>query len=744
MNNILHLTTIVDAYDHPRRYLEDELIILDVMLEFEIERIQARQELAAEFSHQYQGMYFSENEARLLLNANAPYLTLDEEQLLLLEHLRRRIAARIERSFQEGIVLPVHYLRNHMGLADVEIHALIAAIAPHMDRKYLKLYGYVQDDMTCQYVTLDLLLHLCCINDEERTHLRESITNSNSILGSFFNSRIHTGSTSEATILTEPLHLEPRIIQYLIGMEWRYSGALASLQRYDLSEALPPLLLQEHIQGSIIRYMHDEAAQGTAWLIAMQGVPGSGRTLQARYICRSLKRSLLEWDVTCAPEELAAFQSAVEQFLLEASLWDAIPAFDQLHKLDDRANETSKPDYRLQWLMERLARSHGAVFLFSEHRIAQPVLSAQVHWIFIAIPQPDLEQSSRLWMELAASWRTLTEEDAHQLAGKFRFTPGRIASAVETARQLEGWTAIEIAMNESAAPTIGQLLHQSAYRIISHGLEQKAVKVEPKFGWDDLILPDETIYLLRQACNRVKDRHRVMHQWGFDRVLPYGRGVSMMFTGPPGTGKTMSALVMAKEMEAELYRVDLSRIVSKYIGETEKNLSDIFDHARLSGAILFFDEADALFGKRSEVKDSHDKYANMETSYLLQKMEEYDGLTILATNFSQNMDDAFTRRIQFIVKYPFPDAAQREQLWRTSIPAQVPTEQMDYKFLSETFELSGGPIKNIILTAAYLAANEGSILTMKHMVEGAIQEYKKTGKLLLKDRLGPYAGYWKG
>lgn len=218
----------------------------------------------------------------------------------------------------------------------------------------------------------------------------------------------------------------------------------------------------------------------------------------------------------------------------------------------------------------------------------------------------------------------------------------------------------------------------------------------------------------------------------------------MLFTGPPGTGKTMAALVMAKAMKAELYRVDLTRIVSKYIGETEKNLAEVFDRAKLSGAILFFDEADALFGKRSEVKDAHDKYANMETSYLLQKMEEYDGLTILATNFSQNLDDAFMRRIQYIIKFPFPDATQREQLWRSIIPTHIPMEPLDIPFLAKTFELSGGPIKNIVLTAVYLVAQDRTKLSMQHFIEAAIQEYKKTGKLLMKDRLGLYAQYWKG
>src|SRR5690606_24036620 len=223
-------------------------------------------------------------------------------------------------------------------------------------------------------------------------------------------------------------------------------------------------------------------------------------------------------------------------------------------------------------------------------------------------------------------------------------------------------------------------IHRAAYGMIHHGLQEKAVKMTSHWTWDDLVLPAETISLLRQAAQRLQHRHIVMEQWGFERILPYGRGISMLFTGPPGTGKTMSALVMAKAMNTELYRVDLTRVVSKYIGETEKNLAEIFDRAALSGAILFFDEADALFGKRSEVKDSHDKYANMETSYLLQKMEEYEGLTILATNFSQNLDDAFMRRIHYIIKFPFPDVQQREQLWKSVLPANLPCEELDLPF----------------------------------------------------------------
>ena len=203
-------------------------------------------------------------------------------------------------------------------------------------------------------------------------------------------------------------------------------------------------------------------------------------------------------------------------------------------------------------------------------------------------------------------------------------------------------------------------------------MENKATHIKPKRLWDEVILPPEQKELLRNACNQVKFRHVVYGEWGFEKKLSYGKGVSILFAGPPGTGKTMSAEVVAKELMLEIYKIDLSQVISKYIGETEKNLHEIFHEAQFSNAILFFDEADALFGKRSEVKDSHDKYANIETAYLLQKIEEYAGITILATNFSQNIDDAFMRRLNYVIKFPFPDAEYREKIWRSMFPAEAP------------------------------------------------------------------------
>ncbi|WP_139999756.1 ATP-binding protein [Paenibacillus paridis] len=744
MNNILHLTSMVDAYEHPKDYLLDELIILDVLLEYEMQRMLATEEEAVSVDA-FRGMYFSVSEAKALLDKDEPFLQLTSEQDLLLHQLKTRVAARLQKSRLEQASLPIELLKTGFRLNELDIRLLIVAIAPHVNRKYLKLYAYLQDDMTSQHLTLDLMLRLCCTTLAERKYAYEIMTSPNSHMKGFFTSYTNLNDLKHFSLLMEPIRLEPRLINFLLGIEWRYDGALASLKHYSCAnhKELPSLLINEDIHTHMQKYIADRDSRMTSILWVLQGPTGSGKTFHARHISKILKRSLLEFDLSHAPEQQEAFRQVIDQVLLEAALIDAIPAFDRIHTLQSTQGLTTGNDRRKQWLFERLLDWTGIVFLFSEEPVKSSIRMPDKTWVNIVIPLPDLEQSQKLWEQLTQKSWLVTANEISQLAGKFRFTPGQMITTVEEARKLEKWED-SAAFRPQTAGNPSKLLHQSAYQLTNHQLQNKAAKVESKFRWEDLILPNDTLQLLRQACNRIKHRHTVMHHWGFDRVLPYGRGISMMFTGPPGTGKTMSALVMAKEMEAELYRVDLSRVVSKYIGETEKNLSEIFDQAKLSGAILFFDEADALFGKRSEVKDAHDKYANMETSFLLQKMEEYDGLTILATNFAQNLDDAFTRRIQFIIKYPFPSAEQREQLWRSAIPPQVPSEEIDYAFLSQTFELAGGSIKNVILTAAYLAVSEGTSLAMKHMIESVIQEYKKTGKLLLKDRLGPYAEYWKG
>jgi SpoVK/Ycf46/Vps4 family AAA+-type ATPase len=269
-------------------------------------------------------------------------------------------------------------------------------------------------------------------------------------------------------------------------------------------------------------------------------------------------------------------------------------------------------------------------------------------------------------------------------------------------------------------------------------LENLAQRVEPCYDWDDIVVPAGVLRQLKEIASQVAHRHLVYQGWGFARKLHRGRGISALFSGPSGVGKTMAAEVLAHHLKLDLYRIDLAGVVSKYIGETEKNLRSVFDAAERSGAILLFDEADALFGKRSEVKDSHDRYANIEVNYLLQRMEEYRGLAILATNMKAALDSAFMRRLRFIVEFPFPDALQRRELWSKVFPPAAAVDGLDFATLSR-LEITGGNVRNIAVNAAFLAAGEGRSIAMEHVMRAARREYTKIDRLIMDAEFGRYA-----
>jgi SpoVK/Ycf46/Vps4 family AAA+-type ATPase len=250
---------------------------------------------------------------------------------------------------------------------------------------------------------------------------------------------------------------------------------------------------------------------------------------------------------------------------------------------------------------------------------------------------------------------------------------------------------------------------------------------------------------LIEICNYVKHYHTVYGNWGFNRKLSLGKGLNVLFAGPSGTGKTMAGEIMANELGLDLYKIDLSAIVSKYVGETEKNLDRIFREGQTSNAILFFDEADALFGKRSEVRDSHDRYANIEVAYLLQKMEEYEGVVILATNLRKNMDEAFARRMHFTLEFPIPEENDRYRIWQGIFPGEAPlAKDIDLSFLARQFKITGGNIKNIALSAAFLTAEDGGLITMENLIRATKREYQKIGKLCTEADFAHYFDLVKG
>jgi hypothetical protein len=337
----------------------------------------------------------------------------------------------------------------------------------------------------------------------------------------------------------------------------------------------------------------------------------------------------------------------------------------------------------------------------------------------VAMPEPTLAERRELWRAHAPG------ADVDGVAARFRLSMAQIAHAADVADAS--------ARARGNGPPVAADLERGARDASRTRLGALAVRVEPRAGWNDLVLPAGPLELLRSVAAFLRHRDLVLSEWGYERTIAGGQGLKVLFAGESGTGKTMAAGVIAGDLGLDLFRVDLATVVSKYVGETEQNLDRIFDAAEGSNALLLFDEADALFGKRSEVKDAHDRYANIEVAYLLQRMEAYAGGVILTTNLRSNMDDAFLRRLDILVEFPFPEAADRRRLWRGLVPPEAPlADDVELDLLGNRFRLTGGSIRNCSVTAAFLAADEDALIGMRQLLRAVAQELRKQGRLTLE------------
>lgn len=464
-------------------------------------------------------------------------------------------------------------------------------------------------------------------------------------------------------------------------------------------------------------------------LMQVAGKKGSGRIRNLKCFCRELGRGLLlilgsELQKLDREERKEALKSLLLESLIGekelALYWNEDP--EPLSQIIKEACEAWYGySVRLTLIMEQPVSWQGEGIWSCESAV-------------FTLEEPDRYQTMALWQRTMANYELQTGPEMDELVHRYRFTPGQIRQTLDSAKNM-AWSRGKDKITKQELALSCRL--QTEYRFAG-----KAVRVKACFEWKDLILADESKDLLRDICNQNRYWSKVYGEWGFRTKFSYGLGNSLLFAGPPGTGKTMAAQVMASELDIELFRVDLSTVVSKYIGETEKNLNLVFDEAAKSLCILFFDEADVLFGKRTEVKDSQDKYSNMEAAFLLQKMEEYDGISILATNFQQNIDEAFKRRIKYMIEFSIPDVHQRKKMWIKAFPEQAPVDKSnDYDFLAKQFKLTGSNIKNIAVNAAFMAAAEQTQIGMKQIIKALRNEYKKSGKRLTKEELEQYGMY---
>jgi hypothetical protein len=620
---------------------------------------------------------------------------------------------------------PLRWLIESFELNGFDADVILLALAPEIDLRYERIYAYLQDDITRKRPTIDLALNLLCATAEDKLDCRARFSGSAPLLRHRLIQIAHDANQQEPFSLAHFFRLDDQIKRLLLGQEGLDERLAAFCRLIAPAAAWNDLSLNSEIRQALPRLAQDSVAAHRPLRLYFQGPAEPEKQEAAEGLADLLGLNLLTVRIDRLPESLNP-DLTWSLVTREAQLHHAVLFISNVEDFRGADAATRRRD-----LLDGVA-AHAGITILAGRAAGEPRSIAPFGIVSVDFQVPDFEERCERWeRELAKLGAPASERDVQTLAGRFRLTPFKIARAVATAQLTTEWRQAQAgAAGASGSPVLSlEELSAAARSQCGTELANLAPKIELHYSWDDLILPPDPKTQLREICTQAECRPIVYGKWGFDRKLSLGKGLNILFTGPPGTGKTMGAEVIAHELCLDLYRIDLSQVVSKYIGETEKNLDRIFTAAEDSNAILFFDEADALFGKRSEVRDSHDRYANIEISYLLQKMEEYQGISILATNLRQNIDEAFVRRLQAIVEFPFPDEEYRRRIWEGVFPKEAPLgDDVRFDLLAREVRLAGGNIKNMALAAAFYAAADGGVVRLSHLVHAAYREHQKLAR----------------
>lgn len=517
-------------------------------------------------------------------------------------------------------------------------------------------------------------------------------------------------------LTTVPLRIDESILHYLLGHP-HVDERLAAM----ISPVLPPCTLppsHEELARRMAAVWFGERHAGAETVVQLCGDEAAGKHDTAAAACALLGvnlKAVAAVALPTAPAELELIMRLCEREVLLANAALLLDA-------DEIEGGDPAREYAIQTFVER-ARCP----LIVSTRRRRPARKRQE--VVFDAARPTLAEQRSLWAGLVCRKGKRMDEEINRLVMQFDMPASAIHATWHGALAHHGQVLAAAAPEE-----LGAALWDTCRRQTRSRLEHLSQRLKPNARWDDLVLPTAQRHVLDLIVTQVRQRARVYGEWGFLQKGDRGLGIAALFAGASGTGKTMAAEVLAHRLGLDLYRVDLSAVVSKFIGETEKNLRLIFDGAEEGGSILLFDEADALFGKRSEVKDSHDRHANVEVSYLLQRLEAYRGLAVLTTNFKEALDQAFLRRLRFIVHFPFPDAAEREIIWQRIFPPGTPTHGLDFRKLAR-LNVSGGNIRGIALQAAFLAAQADEAVTMRHLEEATRHEFARVEKLITETEI---------
>ena len=720
------------AYAANWEYLSDELRRLDLLIQLRLLCEQRENQPPPTLLEQLRGLVISDEEVSRLL-ADKPGRDPDDRQEQIEWQALMREIGRLDRRIQErldasagGAVYPALPVLAHLfPLTPFESRTILLCLAPELDRKYEKLYAYLQDDVTRKKPSVALALDLFCGTPAEKIAARPVFDSQAPLFRHRLLRMADNQPDGPEPLLARSLKLDDRIVNFALGVRTmdarleplaRLTAARANSRAPEVSEELCSRMI-----GFIQTHFDEPGPNGRNLIFYLHGPAGSDRRALAETVSRRLGLETIVADVEKMAGSPSSFEETVWLLGREALLQ---PATLCLEHLDCLLAEPDKHRAGLETLIEALRTFSRLTFLLGNLDWRPQGLLGEELFVTLEFPQSEDRTGRQLWeSQLNGHCRLAEDVDFEALAARFRLPPGRIRGALSAAETLARWRSPE------DAEITPDDLHAACRAQSTPKLGALARKIVPHYDWDDIVLPDDQLSQLREMCQQARHRSVVYGQWGFERKLSRGKGLNALFSGPPGTGKTMAAEVIAGELRLDLYQIDLSQVVSKYIGETEKNLHQIFREAQSSHAILFFDEADALFGKRSEVKDAHDRYANIEVGYLLQKMEEYEGIAILATNLRQHLDEAFVRRMQFIVEFPFPDEEHRRRIWEVIFPREAPLgADVDFDLLAREVKLAGGNIKNIGLAAAFYAASDGRVIRMPHLRQAARREFQKLGR----------------
>lgn len=639
-----------------------------------------------------------------------------EEMLSFISSCEAYIEARRKKSLTAGVFLPIEYIRYVFELDDFEYFTLVAALMPYLSMEFERKYAVLNDDMQVTYPYLETCSKLYYLQNSLSGNILRHHQFANNKVKYLYDRHLEVHATSW---LNYPLKLSQRVAYFILGVK-------ASDELLNLFQHVYPEMPLKPLTPSIVPYKEKVNRFITGQqdiVLLLTGPRGIGKKHMLKVIARDKELPVLiingeRYEESYTQENL---YNAVRNYIID----QPIVCVDQVSKLGKG----------IVALVKTLKDLGASVVITSQNK--------EIEWqdcglriIKLHMSLPSILENQAMWQTEMSACEGYDTVDVPWLCNRFRFTIGDIETIVKRALEKSLIERVsDVARLDDA------LVKEEAKEHFKENLGGLVIPIKPMFTWKDLIISPQSSAMLKSACHMIKYKDIVYERYGLNERIAYGKGVNILLKGPPGTGKTMAAQVMASHLDMALYKVDLSQLLSKYIGETEKNINTIFEACENSNVILFFDEMDALFSKRTEVSDANDRHSNLEIAYLLQSLESYEGMVLMATNYVENIDEAFIRRIQFIVDFALPTKTQREEIIKTLLFESIPvSEDLDYEVISQ-FELSGGEIKNIVVASVYSAVHEQVPLATKHLVRNIRNELEKQGKLVSSGDFGKYRIY---